>query len=187
MKTRTWHIHFILIALAFLTLVPFFFVVNNLFRTNTEFYHSFFSFPNSIKSVLRIAGDTVTGSERTYSIRDEALQHELSRTTVGLKRAWAIVRPYMLNSILVSGLTALGVVFLGSITAYVLARYRFFGSRAVFLIIISTMMFPGVLTLVPSFLLVKKLGLLNTYWAMILPYIAGGQVFAIFVFKSFFI
>ena len=40
--------------------------------------------------------------------------------------------------------------------------------------------------LVPSFLLVKSLGLLNTYWAMVLPYIAGGQVFAIFVFKSYF-
>ena len=42
------------------------------------------------------------------------------------------------------------------------------------------------LTLVPSFLLVKQLGLLNTYWAMILPYMAGGQVFAVFIFKSFF-
>ncbi|MBI4560346.1 MAG: carbohydrate ABC transporter permease, partial [Candidatus Hydrogenedentes bacterium] len=56
----------------------------------------------------------------------------------------------------------------------------------IFYFIISTLMFPGVLTLVPSFFLVKSLGLLNTYWAMILPYVAGGQVFAIFVFKSFF-
>jgi ABC-type glycerol-3-phosphate transport system permease component len=47
-------------------------------------------------------------------------------------------------------------------------------------------MFPGVLTLVPSFLLVKHLGLLNSYSALIFPMIAGGQVFAIFVFKSFF-
>ena len=48
------------------------------------------------------------------------------------------------------------------------------------------MVFPAVLTLVPSFLLVKQLGLLNSYWAMILPYVAFGQVFAIFVFRSFF-
>jgi len=47
------------------------------------------------------------------------------------------------------------------------------------------LMIPGVLTLVPAFLLVKTLGLMNTYWALILPYIAGGQIFAIFVLRSF--
>jgi ABC-type glycerol-3-phosphate transport system permease component len=92
----------------------------------------------------------------------------------------------MLNTIIVATLTVTGVLLLGSATAYVLARYRFTGHRALFLYIISTMMFPGVLTLVPSFLLVKNLGLLNTYGAMVLPYIAGGQVFAIYVFKSYF-
>jgi ABC-type glycerol-3-phosphate transport system permease component len=47
-------------------------------------------------------------------------------------------------------------------------------------------MIPGELTLIPSFLLVKDLGLLNSYWVLILPYIAGGQVFAIFILRSFF-
>ena len=92
----------------------------------------------------------------------------------------------MVNSLFVSIMTAIGVSVLGSTTAYVLARHRFMGRRAVFLVFLATMMFPGVLTLVPSFLLVKNLGLLNTYWAMILPYVAGGQAFAIFVFRSFF-
>src|SRR5206468_4139665 len=45
---------------------------------------------------------------------------------------------------------------------------------------------PGVLTRVPSFLWVKKLGLINSYWVLILPYIAGGQIIAIFLFKGFF-
>jgi len=104
----------------------------------------------------------------------------------GYKFAWDVIRSYMLNSIFVCLTTAATVVFLGSMTAYVLSRQRFFGSKVVYYFIISTMMFPGVLTLVPSFMLVKDLGLLNTYWAMILPYVAGGQVFATFVFKSFF-
>ena len=47
-------------------------------------------------------------------------------------------------------------------------------------------MIPAVLTLVPSFLLVKSLGLMNTRWALILPYIAGGQVLAIFIMRAFF-
>jgi multiple sugar transport system permease protein/raffinose/stachyose/melibiose transport system permease protein len=48
------------------------------------------------------------------------------------------------------------------------------------------MMVPGVLTLIPSFVLIKNLNLLDTRWALILPYIAGGDVFAIFVLRAFF-
>jgi ABC-type glycerol-3-phosphate transport system permease component len=47
-------------------------------------------------------------------------------------------------------------------------------------------MIPGILTLVPSFLWMRQLGLLNTRAVLVLPYIAGGQVMAIFLFKSFF-
>jgi ABC-type glycerol-3-phosphate transport system permease component len=79
-----------------------------------------------------------------------------------------------------------GVLLTGTVAAFVLSRFSFPGRRVVFYYFISTMMFPGVLTLVPSFLLVKQLGLLNSYSALIFPMIAGGQVFAIFVFKSFF-
>jgi len=190
-------IHLALLALAALTLLPFFFMVNNIFRTNAEFYHSFFSFPKSIEEALRLMPGAVTnapdlvpvrdedGQERTVS-HTEAVRHHLDQAGQGPRSAWRVVRPYMINSLIVSGLTAFGVVLLGSSTAYILARYRFMGCKAIFLLILSTMMFPSVLTLVPSFMLVSKMGLLNTYWVMVLPYIAGGQVFAIFVFKSFF-
>ena len=110
----------------------------------------------------------------------------LDRAGRGPRLAWKVIRPYMLNTLIVVSLTVVGVVLFGSATAYILSRYHFIGHRTLFLYIISTMMFPGVLTLVPSFLLVKEMGLLNSYGAMVLPYIAGGQVFAIFVFKSYF-
>ena len=122
---------------------------------------------------------TTRDSQTHHQPRGEAIKVVLDDSLAGPRRAWKAVRPYMLNTFIVAGLTALGVVVIGSTTAYVLARHRFFGSKAVFVLMLSTMKFPGVLTLVPSFLLVKKLHLLNTYWAMILPYIAGGQVFAI--------
>jgi len=70
--------------------------------------------------------------------------------------------------------------------AYAFARHRFPGSQLLFYAILALLMIPGVLTLIPQFLLVKRLGLLNTYWALILPYIAGGQAFGIFVLRSFF-
>jgi ABC-type glycerol-3-phosphate transport system permease component len=196
-RGRLIAIHAVLVTFAFLTLLPFGFMLNNVFRSNSEFYHSFFAPPKAFRQAGKLVVDGVTGGGDEVTIRTrhgkeitttrgEGIRILLDGAMEGLRRAWRAVRPYMLNTLIVAGVTAFGVALIGSFTAYILARYRFFGSRIVFILILSTMMFPGVLTLVPSFLLVKNLGLLNTYWAMILPYIAGGQIFAIFVFKSFF-
>jgi ABC-type glycerol-3-phosphate transport system permease component len=78
-----------------------------------------------------------------------------------------------------------GVLIIASVTAFVFARYNFPGKEFLFFAILALLMIPGILTLVPAFLLVKGFGLLNTYWALILPYVAGGQIFAIFVLRSF--
>ena len=196
-RSRTLLTHLVLIVFAALTLIPFAFMVNNVFRSNPEFYHDFFSVPDAFKKVVAIGGGSIAGDESDVEIDDEeghttkvprgqAVKHHLDQAARGPKLAWKVLRPYMVNTFIVTVLTALGVLMLGSATAYILARYRFMGHKAIFLMVISTMMFPGVLTLVPSFLLVKRMGLLNTYWAMILPYVAGGQVFAIFVLRSFF-
>ena len=196
MMRRGQHVatHAVLVIVAALTLLPFVFVVNNLFRSNTEFYHDFFSVPAAFTGLARALA---VGEDETMEVEDEmgqrallpraeAVAHYLGQSARGPRQAWQVLRGYMVNSLIVSVMTAIGVCLIGSSTAYILARYRFLGSRAVFLLFLATLMFPGVLTLVPSFLLVKAMGLLNTYWAMILPYIAGGQVFAIFVFWSFF-
>jgi len=185
--------HSVLLVFAVLTWLPFFFVFNNSFRSNTEMYRAFFGFPKAIREAVqsyakgpdRVEVETDTGDKMDMTGR-EAAKYYAHQAVKGYPYAWRVIRPYMINSLVVCLTTAAGVLLLGSLTAYVLSRYRFAGSTALFYFIISTMMFPGVLTLVPLFLLVKSLGLLNTYWAMILPYMAGGQVFAIFVFKSFF-
>ena len=187
-------VHAVLVVIAALTLLPFVFMVNNLFRTNAEFYHDFFSVPEAFTGLVRAVTAVGDGTveieddmgQRTRVSRAEAATHYLAQSARGPRQAWQVLRGYMVNSLVVSLITAVGVCLIGSSTAYILARYRFLGSRAVFLLLLATLMFPGVLTLVPSFLLVKAMGLLNTYWAMILPYVAGGQVFAIFVFRSFF-
>ena len=189
---KVWAMHLVLLAFAALTLLPFFFMVNNIFRTNAEFYHAFFSVPRAFSDAIEAvtsAGPVTVEDEDGNAVSlppGEAAMHHLARAGEGPATAWRVIRPYMVNSLIVSILTAFGVIAFGSTTAYILSRYRFLGGRAIFLLILSTMMFPGVLTLVPSFMLVTRLGLLNTYWVMILPYVAGGQVFAIFVFKSFF-
>jgi ABC-type glycerol-3-phosphate transport system permease component len=202
-------IHSILITLLVFTMLPFLFVLNNSIRTNNEINHTFFGFPRAMSQAASFTWFKVTGqSDRIQlkpiegeAINDEhqaidappqtvgyltAIKRLWLESTRGYRYAWAVLRPYMLNSFIVCIASMLGVVAVGSVTAYVFSRYRFPGQRLLFLAIISFMMIPGILTLVPSFLWMKKLGLLNSYGVLVLPYIAGGQVMAIFLFKSFF-
>ncbi len=99
--------------------------------------------------------------------------------------AWKVISPYMLNSLIVSGVSMVGVLGIASISSFVFARFRFPGREILFMAILALLMIPSILTLIPAFLLIKELNLINTYWALILPYIAGGQVFAIFILRSF--
>lgn len=99
--------------------------------------------------------------------------------------AWRVISPYLLNSFIVSGISTLGVLGIASISSFIFARFRFPGREFLFMAILALLMIPSILTLIPAFLLIKELNLINTYWALILPYIAGGQVFAIFILRSF--
>jgi ABC-type glycerol-3-phosphate transport system permease component len=99
--------------------------------------------------------------------------------------AWSVVGRYMFNSLVVSGVSMIGVLGIASISAFVFARFNFPGREFLFMLILALLMVPSVLTLVPAFLLVKDLRLMNTHWALILPYIAGGQIFAIFILRGF--
>ena len=106
-------------------------------------------------------------------------------TFANYRDAWGRISGYVFNSLVVSGVSMVGVLLVASISGFIFARYDFPGREVLFFAILALLMIPGVLTLVPAFLLVKDLGLLNTYWALILPYIAGGQIFAIFILRSF--
>jgi ABC-type glycerol-3-phosphate transport system permease component len=100
--------------------------------------------------------------------------------------AWNQVNRYLLNSILISGASIAGVLLVASLSAYAFARAAFPGREFLFFLIIALMMFPGVLTLIPLYKMVISMGLLNTYWVVILPSISGGQVIAIFILRTFF-
>lgn len=100
--------------------------------------------------------------------------------------AWKVVAKYIVNSIVVSGVSVIFMVALAALASWSFARYPFPGREIFFYLVIALLMIPGELTLIPAFLLVKTLGLLNTRLVLILPYIAGGQVFAIFILRSFF-
>lgn len=92
---------------------------------------------------------------------------------------------YILNSSIISAIAIPLTLALASYTSYVFARFSFPGKEMFFYAIIMLMMIPFVLYLVPQFLLVFRLGLLNTRWALIFPYAAGGAVFGVFLMRPF--
>lgn len=82
-------------------------------------------------------------------------------------------------------------VFFGTVTAifcgYAFARLNFRGKKLIFNICVGTILLPGMVTLIPLYVLwTKGLGLGDTYWPLILPYLTGGGFFNIFLIKQFF-
>jgi multiple sugar transport system permease protein len=90
---------------------------------------------------------------------------------------------YLASAITAVVTVALTVLF-GSMAAYALSRLRFRGRRLVFLLMIGGIMIPPQVLIVPVFQELNLVGLLNTYWAVILPQVPA--VIAVFVFKQFF-
>ena len=91
----------------------------------------------------------------------------------------------MANSVIVSLISAVLVVAIGSISAYVLVRHKFPGKELIFSGIIALMAVPSVLTLTPLYLLALQMGLKNSWLGIILPNTAAGIVGAIFLFRTF--
>ncbi|EPD66096.1 carbohydrate ABC transporter permease [Streptomyces sp. HGB0020] len=103
-------------------------------------------------------------------------------------RAWtdANMSDYFLNTILVVGGSLIGTLVLGSMAAYVLARFHFPGNRFIYYLFIGGMSFPIMLALVPLFYVVNNMGLLNTIHGLILVYIAYSLPFTVFFLHAFF-
>ena len=92
---------------------------------------------------------------------------------------------YAVNSIADSLASVALIVVLSSLSGYVFARHRFPGKEVLYLLILGLLMIPGILTLIPAFVLTHQLGIWNTPLALILPWTAGGQVLGIFLCRSF--
>ncbi len=98
---------------------------------------------------------------------------------------WIGMRRYIFNSLLYGAISVVAVVFLSSLSGYVFARHRFPGKEFIYVAILALMMIPGVLTLIPSFILVSQIGIIDNPLALILPWTAGGQVFGILLCRGF--
>ena len=103
-------------------------------------------------------------------------------------KAWseAGIGSYFLNSVVVVGSALVIVMVLGAMCAYVLARYTFPGSRAIYYLMLAGLTFPIFLAMVPLFFVLKNIGLLNTLPGLIIVYVGFALPFTVFFLFSFF-
>jgi multiple sugar transport system permease protein len=91
---------------------------------------------------------------------------------------------WFLNSLVIAVLTTVSVLFFDSLVGYTLAKFRFRGRRLVFLAILSTLMIPTEMLVLPWYVMSKNLGWLDTYWGIMFPGMMTG--FGTFLMKQFF-
>jgi ABC-type glycerol-3-phosphate transport system permease component len=92
----------------------------------------------------------------------------------------------MLNSVWVSLASTAITVVTAALAGYAFARHRFPAKEPLYYSFLALMMIPAVLTLIPRYLLVKQIGIVDTPWVLILPWAAGDQAFGILLCRGFF-
>lgn len=127
-------------------LLPFIYIVNNAFKPIEEL----FRFPPRIF----VQNPTMANFIDMFNL--------LSETTMSFFR-------YVFNTVLLTTVGAVGQIILASLCAYSLAMIPYPGSKAIFNVIVFSLMFSGSVTGVPTTIVFAKLGLIDTYWGMLLP------------------
>lgn len=99
---------------------------------------------------------------------------------------YAPMHKFLLNTMIIVIPTIIGAVFTSALAAYAFARLRAPGKNALFLLVLSTMMLPSIVTLVPTYILFAKLQWVGTFRPLVIPALAG-SAFNIFLLRQFFL
>jgi ABC-type glycerol-3-phosphate transport system permease component len=89
---------------------------------------------------------------------------------------------YFMNTLIMAGCIVLGVLTTSALAAYAFAKFDFPGRETIFIFFLSMMIVPQAVYLVPSFIILSKLGWVDTYMALIVPWLA--QIFSIFLLRQ---
>ena len=90
---------------------------------------------------------------------------------------------YFVNSFVVAAIVLAGNLLFCTMAGYAFARYRIRGGKLVFLLVLSTIMLPKQVILVPLYILMQRMGLIDTYWALTLPFLV--DPFNIFLIRQY--
>ena len=92
---------------------------------------------------------------------------------VTMGQSWVPFSRYLVNTLIITILGTFGHLVVAGMAAFVLAKYEFPGGRLFFIVATTCLMFTGVVTDIPNYLILSRLGLVDTYWALILPAFAA--------------
>ena len=151
-----WTTYLLLVALALIYILPFVIQVSTSFKSEPE------AAVNPIGLVPQ--NWTTAAYERLFRFSDYL--------------TWGV------NSTIVTVFVTMGRVFFDSLAGYALARIPFRGRRVVFALLIAVMAVPGVVLLIPKFLVINQLGIYDSYTGMIVPLLADAA--GVFIMKNFF-
>src|SRR5690606_8478369 len=86
-----------------------------------------------------------------------------------LGQSWVPFTRYIFNTVFITGMGVVGHVLLASMAAYALAKHNFPGRKVLFQIVVLSLMFAYQVTAVPNYMIMAKIGVVDTYWAVIFP------------------
>lgn len=90
---------------------------------------------------------------------------------------------YLFNTIIITVLGTGGTVLIGSMAAFPLAKYKFPGQKLMSNVIVYSLMFNGTVTAIPNYIIMTRLHMVNSYWAVILPVVGG--TFGLYLMQNF--
>ena len=102
---------------------------------------------------------------------------------VTMGQSWVPFSRYLVNTVLITAVGTFGHLVIASMAAFVLAKYDFPGGKAFFAVVTTCLMFSGYVTGIPNYLIMSRLGMIDTYWALILP--AFAAPIGLFLMKQF--
>lgn len=104
---------------------------------------------------------------------DHPTLDNFSDLIVTMGQSWVPFSRYLINTVLITFIGTFGHVIIASMAAFVLAKYNFPGGKTFFGIVVTALMFSGYVTGIPNYVIMSKLGMIDTYWAIILPAFAA--------------
>ncbi len=139
---------------------PLIFIINNAFKPLNEI----FIFPPK----LFVQSPTLTN---------------FADLSIILENSWIPMSRYIFNTMFLTALGTFGTVIIGSMAAFPLAKYVFPGSKTMSRLVVYSLMFNGTVTALPNYIILSKLHLIDSYWAVILP--SAGSTLGLFLLQNF--
>ena len=171
----------VLIAFALLEILPFVYTVANSFKCLPAVQ----TYPRALIPVPPFGQTCVTAEGAPLAAADVATETTFNPTLQGYQEVFSgEFGRWLFNTAFIAVVVTVARLAFDSLAGYALARLRFAGNRLIFYLILGTMMVPAIVLIIPRFIILKELGMLNTYQGLIIP--VAVDAFGIFLMKQFF-